>query len=435
MCFLLLVKGDFYYYWYIYIYISMTMMNHLRMVSSSGASTAQTCSSPRVMVGGMRRKKRSTFVPRHVTAEATKTSSTATTREMSTGEHTRGRRGPDVARATPAIRRGMRADEIAGRRKKNASTSSSSSPLSSSFTASASGVAAPSDFPLHHHSMGASSEWTAPTGTAREDVHAYLTPSPSQLPASAGEQQQRLFDASGAPSTSSRWSTSSSQLAAVSSSAAASASAAQAAAPEEATSVDVRSSPLERMRMLGLGWVGVVIEYEGVLVESTLDVELAAWKTLAAELNIGHEPNEFALWRAQGMFPEHVVSQVLCWTRNPTRVNDIVRRFAALVKGATKEQRLMPGVKAILRSLRNTGDVAFAVVSSSPSEDVRAGLAANGVEDIFMAQNGTHDDASAEAVVVGCDNVMRGRPDPEAYDLAASLMKRCAQNNHHVYSE
>ena len=183
--------------------------------------------------------------------------------------------------------------------------------------------------------------------------------------------------------------------------------------------------------MLGLGWVGVVIEYEGVLVESTLDVELAAWKTLAAELNIGREPNEFALRRAQGMFPEHIVSQVLCWTRNPTRVNDIVRRFAALVKGATKEQRLMPGVKAILRSLRNTGDVAFAVVSSSSSEDVRAGLAANGVEDIFMAQNGTHDGASAEAVVVGCDKVMRGRPDPEAYDLAASLMNRYGQNYHH----
>ena len=219
---------------------------------------------------------------------------------------------------------------------------------------------------------------------------------------------------------------------------AASASAADDRDPQIAspTGVDVLDSPLERMRQLGLGWVGIVIEYEGVLVESTFDSELAAWKTLAAELEVGREPNEFALRRAQGMLPEHVISQVLCWTRNPERVRAIVARFRGLVEDALSSgggQAMMPGVSAIIRSLCNTGDVAFAVVSSLPTARVREGLRMNGILDIFKppesrrrapAGSGTAAVDDDGAIILGADDVMRGRPDPEAYMVAATMMKR-----------
>ena len=197
---------------------------------------------------------------------------------------------------------------------------------------------------------------------------------------------------------------------------------------------DVFSSPLERMRQIGLGWVGVVMEYEGVIVESCFDVELAAWKTLAVELQVGSDPSAFALKRAQGMLPEHIISQVLCWTRNPTRIQEIVLRFEQLVSDAIdpKEQKLMDGARTILRSLYNTGDVAFAVVSSSRAERVRAGLFSNGIEDYFRNQqmppgrslSAASDKRNDCIALVAGDDILRGRPDPEAYIAASSRIQR-----------
>ena len=212
--------------------------------------------------------------------------------------------------------------------------------------------------------------------------------------------------------------------------------------------IDVLSSPLERMRQTGLGWVGVILEYEGVIVESGFEVELAAWKTLAAELQVGSDPNTYALKRAQGMLPEHIISQVLCWTRNPTRIQEIARRFEKLVADALdpKAQKLLDGTRTILRSLYNTGDVAFAVVSSSPTERVRAGLFSNGIQDLFRNQmkltpsspsssSSVHsaderkdsekeEKGLAPIAIVAAEDISRGRPDPEAYLYASSKIQR-----------
>lgn len=64
-------------------------------------------------------------------------------------------------------------------------------------------------------------------------------------------------------------------------------------------------NPLQRMERLGTGWMGVILELDGVVVEDTSQVEARAWLQLAAEEG-KPAPLQFALKRALGMKAEQV---------------------------------------------------------------------------------------------------------------------------------
>lgn len=59
-------------------------------------------------------------------------------------------------------------------------------------------------------------------------------------------------------------------------------------------------NPLQRMQRLGTGWMGVIAELEGVIVEDTADVTRRAWLELA-EQEGRPAPLQFLLKRADGM--------------------------------------------------------------------------------------------------------------------------------------
>ena len=64
-------------------------------------------------------------------------------------------------------------------------------------------------------------------------------------------------------------------------------------------------NPLQRLHRLGPGWFGVILEYEGVLVEDTSDLHSKAWEMLGDEEGKSR-PFNWALKRAEGMKSEQV---------------------------------------------------------------------------------------------------------------------------------
>ena len=65
-------------------------------------------------------------------------------------------------------------------------------------------------------------------------------------------------------------------------------------------------NPLQRLHRLGTGWFGVIMEYEGVLVEDTSELHSKAWEMLGEEEG-KPRPFNWALKRAEGMKSEQVV--------------------------------------------------------------------------------------------------------------------------------
>lgn len=59
-------------------------------------------------------------------------------------------------------------------------------------------------------------------------------------------------------------------------------------------------NPLQRMERLGTGWFGVIVEYEGVLVEDTAQWHTQAWMHVAQELGLPR-PLGQALGRIKGV--------------------------------------------------------------------------------------------------------------------------------------
>jgi len=80
-------------------------------------------------------------------------------------------------------------------------------------------------------------------------------------------------------------------------------------------------NPLLRLERMGCGWLGVVFEWEGVIVEDDAELERQAWLTLAQEEGKSPPP-AFLLRRVEGMKNEQAISEVLCWSRTPRSSGD-----------------------------------------------------------------------------------------------------------------
>lgn len=70
-------------------------------------------------------------------------------------------------------------------------------------------------------------------------------------------------------------------------------------------------NPLQRLHRLGTGWFGVIMEYEGVLVEDTSQHHSKAWEMLGEEEG-KTRPFNWALKRAEGMKSEQVNPSAGC---------------------------------------------------------------------------------------------------------------------------
>ncbi|KAJ7529054.1 hypothetical protein O6H91_15G032000 [Diphasiastrum complanatum] len=168
------------------------------------------------------------------------------------------------------------------------------------------------------------------------------------------------------------------------------------------------NNPLLRLERMGCGWVGVLLEWEGVIVEENPELERNAWRALAEEEG-KNLPPLFILRRAQGMKSEQAISEVLCWGRDPKHIKRLAQRKEELyeeMQGST--YRIKPGSREFTDTLKRY-NIPLAVASTRPRKYLERAIEAVGMEGFFN-------------VTVAAEDVYRGKPDPEMFFYSAERL-------------
>ena len=169
----------------------------------------------------------------------------------------------------------------------------------------------------------------------------------------------------------------------------------------------------------------VILEYEGVVVPDCGDLHDAAWREVAAAEGRSPPPR-WALRRADGMKDDQAVSEAFCWARAPAEVRRLATAKAAALARLESASRggggddaaapppraplPAPGTARLLHTLA-AHSVPAALATAAPAARVLPSLEAAGLGNAF-------------ATVITADDVARGRPDPEAYLVAAARLGR-----------
>eukprot|EP00210_Caulerpa_lentillifera_P005186 g4957.t1 len=169
-------------------------------------------------------------------------------------------------------------------------------------------------------------------------------------------------------------------------------------------------NPLERLERMGTGWFGVILDFEGVVVQNAVSSHIQAWLKLAEEES-KPRPLQSSLIRAAPMKAEQAISEVFCWGRAPHYVQKLARRkdqiFHELMKDVIPTAR--DGLYRYLETLKQH-NIPVAVCSSESKRVFEA------IENLEL-----HDYI---AEVVSSEDVGRCAPDPEAYAFAAQQLQR-----------
>ncbi|XP_026379770.1 5-amino-6-(5-phospho-D-ribitylamino)uracil phosphatase, chloroplastic-like [Papaver somniferum] len=168
-------------------------------------------------------------------------------------------------------------------------------------------------------------------------------------------------------------------------------------------------NPLLRQEMMGCGWLGAIFEWEGVIVEDNPDLEKQAWLTLSQEEGKPSPPT-YMLKRIEGMKIEQAISEVLCWSRDPTSLRRMANRKEQIYQGLQGGiYRLRAGSREFANVLMNY-KIPMALVSTRPRNIIEAAVRVIEMEGFF-------------SVIVSAEDVHRGKPDPEMFIYASQLLK------------
>jgi HAD superfamily hydrolase (TIGR01509 family) len=151
----------------------------------------------------------------------------------------------------------------------------------------------------------------------------------------------------------------------------------------------------------------VLWDLNGVIIDDML-VHLESFQMVLREF--GHDmTEEFLVARCVGAPPHEVFGEILPVLGNPVTVEDAVERkrrcYFDLING---RMRMLSGVRELIEDLRASG-FAQAVASGANRIEVDAILDEFRISDVFGA-------------VVACEDVSRGKPDPEPFLKAAALL-------------
>ncbi|CAI5506804.1 unnamed protein product [Closterium sp. Naga37s-1] len=168
-------------------------------------------------------------------------------------------------------------------------------------------------------------------------------------------------------------------------------------------------NPLRRLERMGCGWLAVLLEWEGVMIDDGSAFERQAWIALAEEEG-RPQPPVWILKRAEGMKNEQVIREVLCWSRDFMTVRRLSQRKEELYEQFQGGcYRLLPGSREFLDTLKRC-KIPVAIVSTRPARYLERAVEAVGMEGFFDA-------------VISADDVQRGKPDPEMYQYAAQRLQ------------
>ncbi|KAJ3689317.1 hypothetical protein LUZ61_018481 [Rhynchospora tenuis] len=168
-------------------------------------------------------------------------------------------------------------------------------------------------------------------------------------------------------------------------------------------------NPLLRLERMGCGWLGVILEWEGVIVEDDPKIEKQAWLLLAEEEGKSPPP-AFVLRRIEGMKNEQAISEVLCWSRDQSEMRRMAARKEEIIKNL--QNGAFYQVRNGSREFMNTlvkHNIPIAVASTRPRKVLEEAIESTGVQSFLN-------------VVVSAEDVHRGKPDPEMFVYAAGLL-------------
>lgn len=178
--------------------------------------------------------------------------------------------------------------------------------------------------------------------------------------------------------------------------------------PENKADKPSLHNPLLRQERMGCGWLGVIFEWEGVIIEDNPDLEKQAWLALAQEEGKSPPP-AFVLCRIEGVKNEQAISEILCWSRDPSQLRRMASRkeeiYQALQGGI---YRFRSGSQEFVNVLMSH-KIPMAPVSTRPRQTLETAIGAIGIEEFFSA-------------IVTAEDVHRGKPDPEMFVYAAQLL-------------
>ncbi|KAL7123025.1 hypothetical protein ACP275_01G080200 [Erythranthe tilingii] len=179
--------------------------------------------------------------------------------------------------------------------------------------------------------------------------------------------------------------------------------------PENKADNPLLNNPLLRQERMGSGWLGVIFEWEGVLVEDSPDLEKQSWLSLSQEEGKSPPPT-FVLRRIEGMKNEQAIGEVLCWSRDSSELKRMSSRkeeiYQSLQGGV---YRFRSGSQAFVNVLLHH-KVPMALVSTRPRKSIEREIEDIGIEGVFN-------------VIVAAEDVYRGKPDPEMFVYAAQLLQ------------
>ncbi|KAJ4834433.1 5-amino-6-(5-phospho-D-ribitylamino)uracil phosphatase, chloroplastic [Turnera subulata] len=178
--------------------------------------------------------------------------------------------------------------------------------------------------------------------------------------------------------------------------------------PENRADKPSLHNPLLRQERMGCGWLGVIFEWEGVIIEDNPDLEKEAWLALSQEEGKS-PPREYMLKRVEGMKNEQAISEVLCWSRDPAEMRRLSARKEEIhqsLQGGI--YRLQNGSKEFVKVLMHY-KIPMALVSTRPRKILENAIGAIGIEGVFTA-------------IVAAEDVHRGKPDPEMFIYASQLL-------------
>ncbi|MEW5301751.1 MAG: hypothetical protein WDW36_004589 [Sanguina aurantia] len=134
------------------------------------------------------------------------------------------------------------------------------------------------------------------------------------------------------------------------------------------------ANPLQRQLRLSTGWFGVIMEYEGVLVESSDGAHQQAWKAVAKELGFP-QPLGQSFQRIKGLKDTVVCTRVFNWTHNPAVAAKISLRKAELYEAllGQRQPAAMLEARPFLETLKRY-DIPIAIACGLPEKKVAEGL-------------------------------------------------------------
>lgn len=152
---------------------------------------------------------------------------------------------------------------------------------------------------------------------------------------------------------------------------------------------------------------GCIFDMDGVLIDS-YRAHFESWRMIAAEEGLHITELQFA--KTFGRTSREIIAAL--WGEKPcdeAKIADLDRRKEAAFRDLIRENfPIMPGARELLDELRADGFL-LAIGSSGPPENVALTLERLGRQSLFSA------------VVTGMD-VMRGKPDPQVFLLAAERL-------------